>query len=181
MKPWLVALVLPVLVFGCAANDDETSASTKSNLDTSGCSGVDSSESKGPVKVSATKPPKASCWNVDDSGLTVVYSWTQTNDPTPEKTSVGFYVALNGGDDFQKADATECHDASEGGLGHDTSGDRNFTCTATKRFAFRNEPKLKAAAYGADDHRVPWEVQVAVALDDGQWDSLGGANYRFSL
>jgi hypothetical protein len=182
MKLCLLALILPVFAFGCAASNDDNTSADESNLDTSGCSGLDSSQTKGAITVSAARPPTASCWNVDESGHPHTYSWTQKNDSTPDKQSIGFYVALNGGDDFQKAASTECHSQPSGGLGHDTSGDQYFTCTASKRFDFGHEAKLKSAAYGADGHRLGWDVQVAVALDDaGNWDSLNGANYRFSF
>jgi hypothetical protein len=181
-----VVFALSAIAFGalgCASSAaDDHASSDESNLDTSGCSGVESAQTQGAINVSASRPPTASCWNVPESGLTVRYSWTQKNNSTPEKNSVGFYVALNGGDDFQKADFTECKSQPSGGLGHDTSGDAYYTCTASKRFDFAHEPELKDAAYGADGHRLAWAVQVAVALDDaGNWDSLNGANYRFSF
>mgnify|MGYP000846816073 CR=1 FL=1 len=184
MKLCLLPLAIAALgsAMGCAAPHDDNASSDESNLDTSGCSGLDLAQTQGAITVSAARPPMASCWNIDDSGLSLRYAWSQKNDAAPQKKSVGFYVALNGGDDFQKADVTECHEEPSGGLGHDTSGDQYFTCTASKRFTFRDQPELKSAAYDGSGHRLAWNVQVAVALDDeGNWDSLDGANYRFSF
>lgn len=187
MKLSLLALALPMFVFavGCAAGNDDAVSSGESNLDTSGCSGIDGSQTRGAVTVAASRPPTASCWNVDEAGLTVSYAWTQKNDAQPNK-SPSFYVALNGGDDFQKAGDVRCEPASGGSgaisMGPDTSGDTYYTCRASKSFAFGKFPELKSAAYDASGHRTTWDVQVAVALDDaGNWDSLDGANYRFSF
>lgn len=181
MKLSLIALLLPVLAFGCAAQDDHAT-SDESNLDTSGCSGVEQTKYQGALVVEAVAPPTTRCWNIDTSGVDVTYRWTQLNDSTPRKTSIGFYVALNGGDDFQKAEYTECHYQPGGGYSHDTSGNTYYTCTASKRFDFGHQPELKAAAYNANGGRLPWQVQIAVALDDnGNWDSLNGANYQFAF
>lgn len=180
----LVSVSVPLLAFGagCAAGNDDPVSSDESNLDTSGCSGIDGSQTQGAVTVAAARPPTASCWNVDESGLTVSYTWTQKNDAQPNK-SPSFYVALNGGDDFQKAGDVRCSAASGGiVLGPDTSGDTYYTCRASKSFAFGSFPELKSAAYDASGHRTAWNVQVAVALDDaGNWDSKDGANYRFAF
>ncbi len=168
--------------FACSSETNDSTTSDDSNLDTSGCSGVDSSSTQGAVTVSAARPPTNRCWNIDDGGLRVSYSWTQKNDSNSQKPNVGFWVGLNGAGEFQKADSTSCRAQAQSGMGHDTSGDQYFSCTAYRSFAFERTPAMKGKAYGGDGHRVGWAVEVAVALDDkGNWDSLGGANYRFTF
>lgn len=179
----LLALSLQVsAVVGCAAPEDAAAISDEANLDTSGCSGVESAASSGPVQVSASRPPRASCWNVDTSGLVVTYGWTQTNDAHPSKSNLGFWVGLNGQGTFVKADDYACTALAGGGYGHDTSGTTTYGCTARKHVDFAHAPALRSAAYGADGKRVAWNVEVAVALDDdGHWDSRDGQNYRFAF
>lgn len=186
MKLSLGAVLLPAVVafgaFGCAASNDDNTSSDESNLDTSGCTGIESAQTQGAIRVSAKQPPNGSCWNIESSGLTVSYSWTQKNSAQPEK-NIGFYVALNGGDDFQKAGSETCQAHSGGiSMGADTSGDTYYDCSATKTFNFGAFPELKSAAYDAGGHRTTWNVQVAISLDDaGNWDSQNGANYRFTF
>jgi hypothetical protein len=177
----LAILLLPAFAVACTASSENASGTSESNLDTSGCSGSDYSQTAGAVSVTASRPPTASCWNVGESGLRVAYSWTQKNDSNAISTR-GFYVSLNDKGKFEKADSASCEPQSEGGFGHDTSGDLYYTCTAYASFDFDHNPDMKSVAYGSDGHRADWKVQVAVALDDnGNWDSLNGANYRFDF
>ena len=153
------------------------------NLDTSGCTTGDAPVKRaGPVEVSARVPPWRSCWNLPTGGLVLSYVWLQTNDPVPQKSNIGFWGAINGADVYAKADAYACRGLPSSGLGHDTSGDRTYRCTAEKALLFSTSPRLLDGAYRADGTRPQWDVQVAVSLDDdGNWDSLGGANYRLSF
>ena len=173
---------LPVFAIACASStDDDKVATGTSNLDTSGCSGVDGSQAQGPIQVSAERPPTASCWNVDESGLSVGYSWSQDS-ATSTKDGLSIWASLNGVSATVKADPAECQPSS-GGIVYDpsTSGVTSWTCTAWARVDFAHNADIKAAAYAADGHRLAWDVQVAVALPDGTWDSLNGANYHFSF
>lgn len=173
--------LLPLFALACSSPSEST-GTEDGHLDTSGCSGEDTSEVRGPVTVDATRPPESSCWNIAESGLTVSYMWTQANDAKPEKKDVGFYVALGGASTYEKADTYACEQQSSGGYGGNTSGESVYACTATKVLTFGNEPALLEAAYDSSGARTTWSVQVAVSLDDsGDWDSLNGANYRFSL
>jgi hypothetical protein len=173
--------VLAVLGAACASPEEVAREST-SNLDTSGCSGVDATASQGSVTVRASRPPTNRCWNIPTSGITLVYSWAQPNDSTPEEHDVGFWTSLNGKDAYAKATAYACDAVPAGGLGHSTTGDSTYRCSAAMRFDFERYPKLLEGAYDASGVRLPWQVQVAVSLDEqGTWDSLGGANYRLSL
>lgn len=176
----LPVLLLPILAVACASSAED-GATSASNLDTSGCSGLDASQTRGPVQVSTERPPTASCWNVDESGLSIGYSWTQDS-ATSKKDGINFWVGLNGASATVKAEPADCQPAS-GGIVYepDTSGVTSWTCTAWARVDFQHHPDFKAAAYASDGHRAPWDVQVAVALPDGSWDSLNGANYRFSF
>lgn len=175
-----VLLALPLVVVACASPDD--AQRDDADLDTSGCSGLNASATHGPVSVVAERPPTASCWNVDASGLSASYAWLQSNDATPRRPELGFWIELNGAGLFAKADGASCERLASGGLGHDTSGQVTYRCTATKRLTFRGAPALRAAAYGEDGRRLAWDVRVGVALDEaGHWDSLDGQNYRFSL
>jgi hypothetical protein len=176
-------LLLPVLALGCATADDPASAAT-SNLDTSGCTnGPDPTSAEGPVEVRAAIPPWKSCWNVPTGGVTLGYAWLQRNEPAPQKDNVGFWTSLNGVGVYAKAASYGCRVVPGGGLGHDTSGERLYRCTAQKTFSFGAFPGLLERAYGPDGIRPGWDVEVAVSLDDAgtpeSWDSKGGANYRF--
>jgi hypothetical protein len=180
----VVAILLSAVAVACAAPADAPAvAEGQSNLDTSGCSGgIDSAHASGPVDVVASRPPKESCWNIPSSGLTLSYSWLQANEAKPQKNDIGFWTSLNGAGTYAKASAYRCNEVMGGGLGHDTSADRSYRCTATRTFDFASTPALLREAYGADGMRAAWQVQVAVSLDDeGAWDSLGGANYRFAF
>jgi hypothetical protein len=183
MRPLLALLAAPVLLLICVAcgSSPEQASAAEAN-DTSGCSGLDLTVTRGPVQVTASRPPTSHCWNIEESGYSVTYRWTQTNDDKPQKKNVGFWSSLNGAGTYAKADAYACTTLSGGGLGHDTSGNQYYSCTAQKRLDFHHVPEMKAAGYRSDGGRLPWEVEVAVSLDDnGNWDSLGGANYRFSM
>jgi hypothetical protein len=175
-----VALALPACA--ASADRDRVTGETASDLDTSGCSGLDRTLASGPVTVHAGRPPSASCWNISESGLRVEYAWLQTNAATPRNDDIGFWTELNGAGTYAKATSYACEEVSGGGLGADTSGDRTYRCTATRTLTFGEQPSLLRAAYGADGTRLAWDVRVGVSLDDhGTWDSLGGANYRFSF
>ena len=182
-----VLALLPVaclaLGTGCAAGNpgDDHADSASSNLDTSGCSGLDLGEKKGPVSVQASRPPTSRCWNFAESGLTLGYAWAQTNDATPRHAGLGFWTSLNGAGTFVRAAAASCTEAGGVTLSPDTSGTRSFVCTASANVTFGGAPELGRAAYDANGSRRAWDVQVAIALEDGTWDSLGGANYRFGL
>lgn len=178
---FLFAALVPLALVACAAPaEDGPTSADESNLDTSGCSGNDRVEQRGPVQVNASRPPTTRCWNIDTAGYTLTYSWSQTDNAEPQWKSVGFWTSVNGEGTFVPADAHECKRATTFGLGHDTSGTQRYTCTARRTVKFNTDP-LKAASYGSDGRRLPWEIQVAVTRDDGSWDSLDGANYRFSL
>jgi hypothetical protein len=172
-----------MLVLACESPVDETTAAASgAALDTSGCSGLDFTVSRGPVEVHASRPPTQSCWNLASGGLTLSYVWLQIDDPTPQRTDVGFWMSLNGAATYAKAPPPRCSEVSGGGLGHDTSGTRTYRCVATRSFLFGDTPELLQGAYRPDGARADWDVRVAVSLDDhGTWDSLGGANYRFAL
>lgn len=177
----LPVLLLPILAVACASSTDDNGSTSASNLDTSGCSGVDGSQTKGAVQVSAQRPPTASCWNVDESGLSIGYSWSQDT-ATSQKDGLSFWVGLNNASTTVKAEPADCQPSS-GGIVYspDTSGVTAWTCTAWARVDFQHNPDFKSAAYGSDGHRVGWDVAVAVALPDGSWDSLSGANYHFAF
>ncbi len=179
----LVAVLLPCALLAVACGDEEgaSTGATESNLDTSGCSGLDQTREAGAVKVSASMPPRTSCWNADGAGISLQYTWLQANDATPQWTKIGFWTSVNGVDTFVNADTHECRPVSSGGLGHDTSGTQHFACTALKNVDIGRNASFKAACYGDGGRRLPWDIQVAVARDDGSWDSLDGANYRFSF
>jgi hypothetical protein len=69
--------LLPLFAFaiGCSSPSEST-GTQDGHLDTSGCSGEETSEVRGPVAVDATRPPESSCWNIAESGLVVTYTWT---------------------------------------------------------------------------------------------------------
>lgn len=176
----LPLLALPLLAMACASATEESTATDTSNLDTSGCSGVDGSQRKGAISVDVQRPPTASCWNIEESGVSIGYTWSQST-ATSTKDGLSFWVGLNGASTTVKAEPADCQPSS-GGIVYspDTSGVTAWTCTAWARVDFKNKD-FKAAAYGNDGHRVGWDVQVAVALPDGTWDSLDGANYHFAF
>jgi len=174
----LLALLPLSLLVACSAEESATS-SDESNLDTSGCGGLDVA-SRGPVQLSMTRSPTTSCWNIDNAGVSLGYSWSQTNNATPQWSKIGFWMSVNGADTFVAADSYECFAATTFGPGHDTSGTRRYSCWArASRVRFNRDERLKNASYASDGRRLPWNMQVAVARDDGSWDSLDGANYRF--
>jgi hypothetical protein len=105
----------------------------------------------------------------------------QTNDATPHHAGLGFWTSLNGGTAFVRAAAASCADAPLVTLSPDTSGQRSLLCTASANVTFASAPALLGAAFEPNGARRDWDVQVAVALEDGTWDSLGGANYRFAF
>jgi hypothetical protein len=184
LAPFLVLFSVSVacLTTGCAAGSGDDHAGTaSSNLDTSGCSGLDLTETKGPVSVRASRPPTSSCWNVPESGLDLTYSWTQSNDGTPRHAGLSFWTSLNGASVFVRATEASCSEASGLTLSPNTSGQRSFVCTASANVTFASAPDLLHAAFDPSGARRSWDVQSAVALEDGSWDSLGGANYRFSF
>ena len=185
--------VLPVLLLSglsavtaaCAGNADDGSSNDESNLDTSGCTGNHLDQTRGPVSVSAERPPTKSCWNIETGGFRVSYRWAQSNDPTPRKPDLGFWVSLNGAGTFVKASATSCGPQSGGiSLGADTSGQQTYECTATAWVSYKENPAMVDAAYGEgrNGSRKAWDFAVAVALDsENHWDSLDGANYHFGM
>jgi len=157
-------------------------ASDDANVDTSGCSVGERVASEGAFRLAANPVPRSACWNAGAAGVTVSYTWRQTNDPTPRKDNVGFWTAINGAGVYAKADAYRCENVPGFGLGHDTSGQQTFACTASRTFRFDRFPELGKNAFEPNGVRASWAVEVAASLDDaGQWDSKGGANYRFGF
>jgi hypothetical protein len=176
-----VALFLPT--FACATSGESEEGAASANLDTSGCTtGQEPKISQGAVGVRGSVPPWRSCWNIPTGGFTASFTWFQQNDPSPQRTNIGFWTSLNGAGVYAKAAAVSCEAVTGITLGHDTSGDRTYRCSAAKTFSFSEFPSLLERAYTAEGPRSRWDVQVAVSLDDdGNWDSLDGANYRFAL
>lgn len=182
--PVLLVSVLASATAACAASsDDGGTGSDESHVDTSGCTGNAIDTTRGPVAVHAERPPTSGCWNIQTGGMTVTYTWAQTNDATPEKKDLGFYVALNGAGRFLKASAMSCRHATGGiSMGADTSGTQTYECSASVYVPWKDNADMVKAGYDAGGHRIAWDVAVAVALDsDDHWDSLNGANYHFPL
>lgn len=189
MRAFLLVSTIAAFAFSAplvACSDDSTNiGSDTANLDTSGCGTTPFTRSSGAVEVTAYVPPWRSCWNLDQGSLTPGYVWFQENDDHPQKSNIGFYTALNGVGVFEKADHYACK-AVPGGItmGPDTSGRSRtvYRCTAEKYLSFSKYPQIRDAGYEASGTRRPWQVEIAVGLDDeGHWDSHDGANYQFAL
>lgn len=181
--PVLLVSLLASVTAACAASSDDSTGSDESHVDTSGCTGSAIDTTKGAVEVNAERPPTSGCWNIQTGGMTVSYTWAQTNDRTPEKKDLGFYVSLNGAGKFMKAGSMACKSPTGGiSMGADTSGTQTFACTASIFVPWKDNADMVKAGYDAGSHRIAWDVAVAVALDsDNHWDSLNGANYHFAL
>ena len=181
--PVLLVSLLASATAACAASSDDGTGSDESHVDTSGCTGSFIDTTKGPVEVKAERPPTSGCWNIQTGGMSVSYAWVQTNDSTPEKKDLGFYVSLNGAGTSLKASSMACKTATGGiSMGADTSGTQTFACTASVFVPWKDNANMVKAGYDASGHRVAWDVAVAVALDnENHWDSLNGANYHFPM
>ncbi|MCX5792553.1 MAG: hypothetical protein NTY45_10150 [Elusimicrobia bacterium] len=149
-------------------------------LDTSGCSVDAQRQHNGPVAVSTTRAPWKSCWNFNNNGILVEYTWSQLTNSVPQKNDIGFWVSLNSAVQYQKAQSYKCERPSNFGYGADTSGNTDYACTATAFLRYGDHPDLFGFAYDQSGHLNVWDMKVAVSLDSyGNWDSLNGSNYSF--